>query len=133
MEDMNENELSRQTEMFEELISKVIPALPTRSSALVRRYLEEDAQYDMGVQISEEEFKERGLVLVDRYDGPLTHGTWLVLLTDGTLAELRRSESRSSRGYREWTATLRHLSPRDAVIQYGFASCVQKLTAAREE
>lgn len=112
----------RRTERFEELIAKVTPlALQRHSTNLIRHYTEKPGQYDMAPDIEAEDFEERGVVLAHHDESSL------VLLTDGTLAEIRRSYT-ESRVYVEWSATLTPMTLQEAVARYDVETCLAKLT-----
>lgn len=132
---MEMDELARRVKLFEDLIVEVDPA--RLSSTLTQEHWEEEGQW-AGLRpptMREVEFEERGLVLVDRYELIPTEnpnvatvgGTCLVLLKGGRLAELERSGSRTC-GDEDWTATLRAVSPEEAITRYGFEACVARIT-----
>jgi len=132
-------DLPKQTALFEEIIAKVTPVLHAKSARLMRHYdetedHETEGQYGiMRPPIETEYFDERGIVLVDHYtcNGDEFSGSCLVLLADGTLAEMQRSGSRSSRDA-YWSATILPISPQEAVAKYGLESCLAKLTTVLE-
>jgi hypothetical protein len=126
--------LSRSAELLRERIARSNPAL--EAAALTRRHEQQEGHNGGlygGPNIRTEFFDERGVVLVDRYTrawgAPNTEvfsGTCLVQLEDGRLAELERSGSACC-DTGEWNATLRIVSPEEAVSRYGFESCVARL------
>ncbi|WP_163991210.1 hypothetical protein [Pyxidicoccus caerfyrddinensis] len=127
--------LSRSAELLRERVARSNPAL--RASALTRRHAQQEAHNGGlygGPRVHTEHFEERGLVLVDRYtqtrgenlNFEFFGGSCLVLLADGRLAELERSGSTGC-DTGEWNATMRFVSPEEAVSRYGLEACIAKL------
>lgn len=122
----------RRIERFEELMAKVTPfALQRHSTNLIRHYEYELIHDFQPPSIESEDFKERGVVLADRRDnlpGPSFSESSLVLLSDGKLAEIKRSGTCHG-GSEKWSATLMPISMQEAVARYDLETCLSKLTS----
>ena len=68
------------------------------------------------------------IIAITLDDPQYAHYRDIAELPPHTLAELQRSGSDA-----EWSATLTHLSRRDAVVRYGFAACAPKLNEVRDK
>lgn len=132
-------------QLLRELILRVRPWLPELGKALTRSYSQREGHYGglMAPRIETENFDERGIELAQRHtqtnDPQSTRidlaGSGLVLLTDGRLAEIRRTgHTYSNVEDVDWTAILVMISIEDAAARYGFVPCqeLQRILARHE-
>ena len=130
-------------EQLEDLLRRLKPSLPRFATRLMRyRSLETMGQWDIPLpeqELHEDYFNQRGILLVSRHisvarDARLwPAGTmeprevFLVLLEDGSLAEIERSGGSYSDGSELWQSTMRGVSAGEALSLYGLQACTDAI------
>ncbi len=137
-----EAELDAEASVLDAAIDAVRPALRSMSKRIVQYSYETSGRNGCNPVSETRYFGSRGIVLVDDYErvkdetgnrGDLS-GARLVLLSDSTLARVKRSGSWSCwQGEADtWEAEMSMLTPREAMDRYELDDCLAALSAAVE-